>query len=472
MIKKLRLKFIAISVAATALVLFTIVGGINLKNYLNVNSAAERTINLIAENDGKFPSLPSGGKPSETDSANNTGDNSSNESNDNKSGDTDNTDGDNKGGVNDNGNSKSGEVPPQKPEGGTPSKKPNIPEDGRDFSPEAPFMTRYFTVTLRANGAAVSADVSSIAALDENEAKSLAETLFSAHKTNGYSDDYKYASFSDGSGVRYIFLDCSRDLDNFRAFLRSSAIISAIGFAAVTILIAVLSGLVTKPAAEAYLKQKRFITDANHELKTPLTVIDASRTVLEMENGINEWTETIKEQVQKLTELTNKLVFLSRFDEGNEKTVTADFPVSEVAEEAARPYIAVAKAVNKTLSLNITPALTANGDPAAIKQLIEIMLDNAVKYADDAVGGGKISFSLSKAGRNCKFVFENDAVGVPKGDLNVLFERFYRLDTSRNSKTGGSGIGLSVAQAIVLRHKGKISACSPDGKRIVFTAII
>ena len=165
--------------------------------------------------------------------------------------------------------------------------KPNIPENNRDFSPETPFITRYFTVTLTTSGEAISADVSSIAAFDENEAKSLAETLFAAQKTGGYSDDYKYASFTDESGVRYIFLDCSRDSDNFRAFLRSSAIISAIGFLAVTVLIAVLSWPVTKPAAEAYRKQKRFITDANHELKTPLTVIDASRTVPEMENGAN-----------------------------------------------------------------------------------------------------------------------------------------------------------------------------------------
>ena len=220
-----------------------------------------------------------------------------------------------------------------------------------------------------------------------------------------------------------------------------------------------------KPIAESYKKQKRFITDASHELKTPLTVIGASCDVLEFDSGENEWTKTIKEQVKELTALTNKLVFLSKIDEEDKKLGFSEFSLSEICEEKLKGYFVVAKAENKELTTEIAPDLSLNGDMGMIKEMISLLMDNAIKYSDD---NGKIHFSLKKAGKYKKITVENTTANLPEGNLDLLFERFYRPDASRNSSAGGHGIGLSVVKAIAELHKGTVTATKKDDHTISF----
>ncbi|HCE34155.1 MAG TPA: hypothetical protein DEQ88_02115 [Clostridiales bacterium] len=156
-------------------------------------------------------------------------------------------------------------------------------------------------------------------------------------------------------------------------------------------------------------------------------------------------------------------------DEENQKTVMSEFSLSEVVEDAAKPYSAVCLAAGKKFSSSVEKNISAVGDVRQIAELTELLLDNAVKYSDSE---GNVNIALSSSGGQKKLTVSNTTDGVPKGNLDVLFERFYRLDSSRNSGTGGHGIGLSVAKAIVKLHKGKISAFSPDGKTIIFTVIL
>ena len=173
--------------------------------------------------------------------------------------------------------------------------------------------------------------------------------------------------------------------------------------------------------------------------------------------------------MNRLSELTAKLVMLSRMEEESYVPQKTRFNLSDVCLETAHSFDAVAQSKNKTYTVNIQPDVFCDGDESTLTQLVSLLLDNAMKYSDD---NGRISFSLKTNGKNKVLTAENTVEKIKKGNLNVLFERFYRSDDSRSSQTGGSGIGLSVAKAIVSAHGGKISAHSPDGKSVVFTVTL
>lgn len=338
-------------------------------------------------------------------------------------------------------------------------------KNGGGFSPETPFETRYFTVTLNENGETAAVFMDRIAAIDRETAESYAKSLYASGKSSGFKGDYGYRAFVNDGKTKYVFLDCSRELDSFRSFYKTSVIISAAGLLAVFALVFVFSGIAMRPVAESYAKQKRFITDANHELKTPLTVIGASCEMLEYGGVKNEWTDSIKEQVKRLADLTEKLVFLSRADEENSKTVLTDFSLSEVSEEAVKPYVILSKAQGKSFSYKINPEVSCRGDAVMIKRALSMLLDNAFKYSTKE---GDIELSVDKAGKTAAITLSNATDGIKKGDHSELFERFYRTDSSRNSETGGHGIGLSVVKAIIDLNGGKIKAESLGGKKIIF----
>ena len=224
--------------------------------------------------------------------------------------------------------------------------------------------------------------------------------------------------------------------------------------------------IATLSVAESYEKQKRFITDASHELKTPITVIATSLRVLEMETGKQKWIDKSKSQTEKLTELVNSLVSLSRLDEEKSPLKFSEFSISDAVNETAGSFSDFAASNGKTLEISVEPDITYNGDEYAVRQLVSILIDNAIKYADPS---SPILVSLKKSKKKIIIKTENACAEPIKGDLSKLFDRFYRADESRNSETGGFGIGLSLAKSIAEGHGGKISASSPEENRIEFT---
>lgn len=218
--------------------------------------------------------------------------------------------------------------------------------------------------------------------------------------------------------------------------------------------------------AESYAKQKRFITDAGHELKTPLTIISSNTDVLEMTQGENEWTASIKSQVKRLAKLTNDLVSLSRLDEENSKLIMTDFSLSDAVTEALEPYKKLAEQNGKRLDAFVQLNISYTGNEDSIRKLVGILADNAIKYSSV---GGAITVSLKQSGRGAALQFSNPVDSIEKGNHDIMFERFYRSDESRSSETGGYGIGLSIAKAIVLSHRGKIGARSDDGRSLIIT---
>ena len=222
------------------------------------------------------------------------------------------------------------------------------------------------------------------------------------------------------------------------------------------LLIVILSSRIVRPISETYDKQRRFITDAGHELKTPITIIEAGTEILELDFGENEWVNDIRQQARRLSNLTADLIFLSRMEEPENRTMI-DFPLSDVVGETVDSFQALAVTQNKNLIRNIEPMLSLYGDEKGIRQLISILLDNALKYSSEE---GAIRMSLKKQNHSIHLVVENAVDEISDETVKNMFERFYRGDPARSSNKKGYGIGLSVAKAVVEVHKGKISASS------------
>lgn len=410
MIRKLRVKLIIASMLSLLLVLTVIFGAVGFLNYRKIIADADSILAILEENDGVFPI----GEHLKDDF----------------------------------------------------SRADGPPKNTLRFSPELPYESRYFSVFLTEDGTIVSVNTGKIAAIDTQTAIEYAQSVFGEGPSRGFVGDYRYTMYTAKDECHIIFLDHGREMSSFRSFLLSCASVGLLGLLAVLILLIVLSGRIVKPFSANYEKQKQFITDAGHELKTPLTIIDADAEVLEMDIGENEWIHDIKSQTKRLTQLTNSLILLSRTEE-QPRMEKIEFPISDLAEETLETFKALAKTHNKTITGQIEPMLSMTGDEKAIRQLITILLDNAVKYSDD---GGKIELSLKKQKKLICLAVFNTAESVFRADLTHLFDRFYRAEKSRNSQTGGYGLGLSIASAIVNAHKGKIAASTQDGRSLQITA--
>lgn len=353
----------------------------------------------------------------------------------------------------------------QFPDSGFPAE--DYPSGGRLNSPELPFESRYFSVLVSQAGEVLSANIGKIAAIDQETAESYALTVLQSGKKRGFLGNYRYAVSQISSDAHIIFLDCGRSLYSFHDFARNCLGVTGAGLLAVLALLVLISGRIVHPFSESYEKQKRFITDAGHELKTPLAIIDVNAEALRLEQGDNEWLQAIQSQTKRLSELTGKLILLARMEEARPQLQWVVFPLSDVVEDTAAAFQPLAKSKQKTLQTQIHPGLSLRGDPGAIEQLVTILLDNAVKYADE---GGDIGLSLEKIRGSVRLVVRNPASGISRETIEHLFDRFYRGDPSRNSEVGGYGLGTAIAYAIVNSHKGRITASCPDGHTLKITA--
>ncbi len=335
------------------------------------------------------------------------------------------------------------------------------------FQAELPYESRYFSVSFTEGTVCNLIDVDKIAAIDSDTAVEYATDVRESGKEHGFVGNYRYQVNDTEDGTRVTFLDCRRSLLNFREFCITITQVAIGGFVLVFLLIIYFSRWIVNPAVESYEKQKLFITDAGHELKTPLAIIDADADVLSMDVGESEWLTDIKKQVRRLTTLTNDLICLARMEEANQDMEMISFPISEIVEETASSFQAPAKTQKKEFILQITPALSMIGDEKMIRQLTSILLDNALKYSPE---GGTIRVSLKKQNRQIRLSVYNTAAAVDPSEFTHLFDRFYRSDRSRNSATGGYGIGLAIAKAIVNTHRGRIQATTEDGKSLTIEA--
>ena len=392
MIKKLRFKFIAVSMLSLTFVLVVILGSIHWMSYRKTIGEADDILSVLAVNHGMFPQMDTAPRK---------------------------------------------EMPQDiSPKDGTLRK--------HNFSAETPYESRFFSVLIGDEEKVLSVDIGKIAAVDQTTAEAYAVDVWKSGKSKGFCDSYRFTLSKEPSGTRVIFLDCGRSLSTFHTMLLSSFFISLLGLSAVLLLLILFSGRISKPVAESYEKQKRFITDAG---------------LLEMEFGESEWLTDLRRQTNRLTNLTNDLIYLSRMDEEKPRLQMIEFPLSDMMEEITQSFQSLIKSQNKQLIVEISPMISFTGDEKAIRQLLSILLDNAIKYSPEE---GTICVKLEKENHAVKLLVSNTTIQpIEIGSLKHLFDRFYRLDGSRSSSTGGYGLGLAIAHSIVTAHRGKIWAESP-----------
>lgn len=275
--------------------------------------------------------------------------------------------------------------------------------------------------------------------------------------TSGYVGTYRYLKVNNDAGNLVLLLNTQRDLDSFHAFMRNSIIVSSIVILSVFILLVLISKKVIAPIQQSYQKQKQFITDASHELKTPLAIIRSNTDVLELENGDSKWTKNIQNQVDRLTSLVNSLVVFSRMEE-KDTAEKVKFNLSESLHARIDDFEELASFQKKHIIADIDNNIYYRGEQQAIVQLMDILLENAIKYATKETN---INVTLKKNKKYAMMKISNQA-NVKKGDLRKVFDRFYRLDESRNSTVKGYGIGLSMAKLIAEKHKEVIKANAPE----------
>lgn len=329
------------------------------------------------------------------------------------------------------------------------------------MSPEVPYESRYFTAMVSKDGKIEETDFSKIISVDQDSVASYVQKAIDSEKERGFIGQFRYAKQTDDKMTRIIFLDCGRKLDSFRMFMWTSMAVGLLGCVVVFVVFLFAAGRIVRPIAESYEKQKRFITDAGHEIKTPLTIIGANLDLLESDYGENESFSDIRTQTKRLSALTGDLVYLSKMEESERTLTKIEFPVSDLIAETAQQFNAISQAQKKEYRTQIEPNVTMCGAPDAIRQLISILLDNAMKYSPN---GGIVTLDVISRKKDLIIsVFNTTVSPVSSENLSHLFDRFYRTDVSRNSETGGHGIGLSIAQAITTAHSGKITAETVNG---------
>ena len=324
---------------------------------------------------------------------------------------------------------------------------------------------RFFTVRTDVQKNIITVNTDDVFFTSAQEAVEYAKTVLSKGQSRGFYKGFKYLIEDTGKGKLIAFVDVVKDYGVIYSNLGNSIIIGIVVLFLVALFSFLLSKKAVRPMVQAYKKQNAFITDASHELKTPLAIIKTSADVLEMENGECKWTGNIHKQVNRLNELIGNLISLTKLDESDELE-RFEFSFSDILSESVTDVKDYALSLNKNIIANIEKGISFKGNEELIRKVIYILLDNSIKYAKE---NSDINVNLSRQNRRIVFTIENEADNLEIKNYNVLFERFYRSDSSRNSKTGGYGIGLSIAQSIVLKHRGRILADSFDGKKIIFS---
>ncbi len=323
---------------------------------------------------------------------------------------------------------------------------------------------RSFSVLLSENGAIEEIFYHEASGLDEETITSLTERVLdgesSPGKKQGASGKYLYVYRDRGDKGQLYFLDYTVELEMMYQLVKICLPVGILGILVLFIAVFILSRLMVTPVQEAFDRQKQFIADASHELKTPLTIITANAEVLSAGLPDNKWLGNILEQSGRMNHLIKDLLELARLDTPIKPEEYLPFDLSRTVNNTALSFESMAYEKNRKFFCDITPGITLVGKEISIVQLITILLDNAFKYSDNS---GRIDLSLKMHSEKKVLSVRNTGAGISPEEQRRIFERFYRCDSSRSRESGGYGLGLSIAASIAKRHKGSIQVHS-DGK--------
>lgn len=479
MIKRLQRRMSMLVIGVLVIVSIGIVLAIYGVNTQNIISQIESALDVLAENHGKRPELPDpglngmppGGSPGEA-------------------------------------AGEPGQIPPPKPEQETederdkhtPPPKPegneNLTEGGRtDKYPgqesrsageeqrmadpgerrnlptrsmtgeEVASLSNYYTMVLDEQGTIQTWESDRMDLYSQGILQEFADQVCESGKTAGRIDAQFFRLVNQEENRLLIVLDARLELLAGRRVLRVTALVASLACLTLSLGAWFLIRRMVQPVDEAFRKQQQFVWDASHELKTPMAVISANADLLESEIGENEYLGYIQSEVNRTDSLVKNLLTLARMDRGTDKQEMKEFDLSEALLEVILPFESTVFEAGKILESRIQENVCCSGNAAMLQQLMVILLSNALKYSNE---GGSILVTLEKKNRGAEIRVENSGEGIEPEDLERIFDRFYRTDRSRNSETGGEGLGLAIAKSIVEIHHGKIRAESIQGKNTVF----
>lgn len=409
MIKKLKIKFVAVIMGILTFVFLCIVGGIITSSYVSNERQTNELLQMVASADGGWS--------------------------------------------------------PEKKQ--PPKEEPwEKPEEGRREDLFA--LSSYYAVKLDSENNITEIINERKSVFQETQIIEAVNGVIESGKSSGRAGSEKFLVEEKDYGKIIVFVDNRVAEDNIR---RMAAVSSIIGLAGLTVLFFVsllLAGWVIKPVESSFEKQKQFVSDASHELKTPVAVISANADVLEGEIGENKWLSYIKSESERMNALVTQLLTLARAEEQGGAEFQS-FNLSRSVLSVALPFESTAFEQNKDYDVQVAENITCFGNEEMIKQLAVILIDNAFKHTRE---GAKIKVSLSIHGGKRTIEVFNTGEGLDAAEIEQIFERFYRSDKSRQRVNGNYGLGLSIAKAIVEQHKGKLNVESKKGEGITFTAVI
>lgn len=402
MIKKLRWKFIAVAMISIIVVLMAIIGTITLINYNKTVDNIDKVLTVLVDNGGKFNNLDFGDDNLENTDGNN-----------------------NKGNL-------------------------NHQEDHGEFTKETPYWTRFFSVKFTNSNPDPAVDTSMIASVSKEEAIDMAKETIDSNSMIGFYGAYRYKVKIADDFKLVVFVDCTKEMRSIRYFVFTGTWISLVGIIAVFIIVFIFSKIVFNPVKRTYDKQKRFVTNAAHELKTPLTIISANNELIDAQYNSLDETQAIDKQVKKLTIMINNLTLLSKLDEEDKNIdLKEKVDLTKLSNDLIEPFKVIFESRNIKFNFFVDDNCYIKGNTNLISQLLSLLIDNANKYALTY-----INFEVRIVGKYVELKTSNDA-DIDEKNPNLLLERFYRNDKARG-KIEGSGIGLSVVNEIVKLHKGTI----------------
>ncbi len=341
-----------------------------------------------------------------------------------------------------------------------------------DNSPELEKPSNSHTSTISINHFSIYSDLDGILLklegtddYTEEEAQEMLDVILVSDEETDYYGNLQYYKMKMKYGTLVVFTDCA----SAQMLLRNIFWISIVTFFIMEIVVLLLSLYLTKrsmqPIYAAFERQRQFISDAGHELKTPLTIISANVDILEDEIGENKWLSYIRSQTERMRILVGDMMNLTKVELDDTRRNFKQFSLSNVVSSAALPFESQAFEMNKKLELDIQENILYTGDAEEIKRLVGIFIDNAIKYSDEK---GEIRVTLQQIKDKCTLKFYNTGKGVTEDEKEKIFERFYRSDASRTRATGGYGLGLSIAKSICDAHRIKIHVESEYGRWVCF----
>ncbi len=345
-------------------------------------------------------------------------------------------------------------------------------EDSRPpdrFPREIAFTTRFFVLRSDEDGAINYIDTKNISSVSSEDAMVYAHTIDDNRLSSGTIDSFRFVKTETTYGHTYIFLDIEAEIIGFKQYLLFSVLIMLGAVIFIFILSCLLSKWAVKPIAVMHEKQKRFITDVNHEFKTPLSIIMSNCDVVEICHGEDEWIDGIKTQADRLNMLVENLISLTKFDEIKVHGVKTDFSLNEALEETIDEFSSAFQQKNIDIQKNICSNISLSACEGDIRKLFCILIENAIKYSPKNT---VVSIDLLQKGGKRILSIKNKCENVSVGKHDSWFDRFYREDEARNDETSGFGIGLSIAKSICESNGAKISAESKSCNEIEITVII